>query len=102
MADPTARPIAISAPPLVGREREQAALRDHLAAALAGGGTLVLIGEEGGNGAGRARAGRSTSPASPTTAWRQARAARPPAPAATVRRYSELRLGGGCHDRSHS
>src|SRR6478672_7839361 len=30
--------------PLVGREREQAALRDHLATALGGQGSLVLIG----------------------------------------------------------
>ncbi|MDP9372585.1 MAG: AAA family ATPase, partial [Chloroflexota bacterium] len=38
------------APPLVGRDRELATLREHLAATLAGWGSLVLIGGEAGIG----------------------------------------------------
>ena len=51
MADRGAPPFPTSAtPPLVGRERELAALREHLASAMAGHGSLVLIGGEAGIG----------------------------------------------------
>ena len=58
-----APPAPAPAPPepLAGREREQALLRERLAAALAGRGALVLIGGEAGIGktdAGRGAAGR--------------------------------------------
>jgi len=50
MTAPTPPPDAAAPASLVGRTREQALLRDHLAAALAGRGGLTLIGGEAGVG----------------------------------------------------
>ena len=50
MAEPTVPAAGTSSPHLVGRDHEQALLREHLAAALAGHGSLILIGGEAGIG----------------------------------------------------
>ena len=50
MAEPVIPPAGISSPRLVGRDQEQALLREQLAAALTGRGSLVLIDSEAGIG----------------------------------------------------
>ena len=63
MADHRVPPFPAT-PPLVGREREMATLRDALASAMAGRGSLVLIGVAGSRSRGqpgRGEAGHSVA-----------------------------------------